>query len=488
MFYVRDRTVSLVTLGTPHQGSFLSELAVPLQTSLIEMLAVLRGAAANASPTQRYAEALRVLRTVYPLLPAPNLPGAQLEREAIAALEDLQRRVNGRAFRDMVLATMARANRGPMNPNRARRGTSPILNATGQLIPIYTGGSRSPGGRAFTAPELSAFSRFAAESEPERRWMTMTMGGDLGVRFARPEGFGSSTTPMLAAFDSRLDRRRRIAELGPFVRTRAGAVAGQLSPWVVENQVAQSGLDAAVTLALGPAQNLALPIYLAKEGQFDLSGQLSVPALGFQCTDLRRNRIVLDFGRLLTALVQTWSSLDEARRRAGDVDLNGLASALGLAAANLDDVKSWFLEKYRALNVADGRCQLPTDVSLASLFSIPNLVNWRLVAATDSFPAPRWVSSAVDASDDEIDTDGAVAFDSAVGLTLGTTTPEFFDHARTDDVRNGAPARGSWYRFYDSPIEADCHGMQHQFIAGEWVADTFGPAGPVPQATGLGRF
>ncbi len=92
------------------------------------------------------------------------------------------------------------------------------------------------------------------------------------------------------------------------------------------------------------------------------------------------------------------------------------------------------------------------------------------------------------ASDDEIDTDGPVAFDSAMGLRLGTTTPLFFDHTRMDDAVGGSRALGSWYRFFNSPIEPDCHGMQHQFIAGQWIASTLVPAGPIPRANGLGTF
>ncbi|MFT3706565.1 MAG: hypothetical protein QM817_02750 [Archangium sp.] len=489
--YVRDRTMSVVTLGTPHEGSFLADLAVPIQTSIQDSLRGLRSQTGNGSPAERFGQQLRVAANFFPQLNGAALTTEQVLRTSEDALNELSRRVNGRALRDLRHPFLATVNQGPLHPKRARRVSSPIVNASNQLIPIYTAGSRSPGGRAFDAPELSAFSRYQAEGETERRWITLTMAADLGVRLARAQGYGSSTTTLLAPFDARLDRRRRIVDFGAFVRERAETVAGQLSPWLVQNQSATTtALDATTRLALGPAQGLSLPIYLANEGSFDLGGSVTVPALGFQCTtvDGQVFRFVLDFGVLITRLVQTYSNLEKAANMGAAPDLNALISALGVLAADVDGVKTWFLDKYNGLQVPDGRCRLPSDVSIASLFSVANIGNWSVVKANDTFPAPRWVRGNAVAQDDEIDTDGAVAFDSAVGLTLGTNTPMFFDHTRTDDVRSGVPVLGSWYRFFDSPIEPDCHGMQHQFVAGEWVIDTFGAAGPIPRASGLGSF
>jgi hypothetical protein len=490
MVYVRDRTVSLVTLGTPHQGSFLADLGVPVQTTALRMLRVVRGeVSGSGSELDAFATGMRVLSSQFPALAPASLSVAQARASIEGGFEELDRQVNGRALRDLRHDFWERVNRGPLHPRKARRGASPLQNAANQLIPIYAGGSRSPGGRAFTAPELSAFPRYAEENDRERTWLAMTMGADLAVRLLRPEGFGRTSNPVLTGFSTQLDRRKRLVDLGAAARGQAQTLAGQLSPWLVEQQATPTTIDAFVSLALGPAQGLSVPVYLDQEGAFDLSGRVTAPALGFACTDGGQSfRIVLDFGRLLTSLVATYSSLAMARQSVGAQDLTALLSALNLTSSNVDDVKQWFLDKYGALQVPDGRCRLPSDVSLASLFSVANLPNWRLAVGMDSFPAPRWVRSGQRASDGEIDTDGAVAFDSAMGLTIGTATPLFFDHDRNDDVRNGQPARGSWYRFFDSPIEADNHGMQHQFVAGEWIADTFAPAGPVPQAGGLGRF
>ncbi len=490
MVYVRDRTVSLVTLGTPHQGSFLADLGVPVQTMARRMVQVVRNTTVgDGSEVDVFATGMRVLAQQFPSLAPASLTVNEAQANVEAGFEEFDRHLNGRALRDLRHDFWERVNRGPLHPRKARRGSSPIQSAANQLIPVYAGGSRSPGGRAFTAPELSVFARYAQENERERGWITMTMGSDVAVRLLRAEGFGRTSNPVLSGFAQRLDRRKRLVDLGATARTQGQTLVGQLSPWLVEQQGTTTAINAFVSLALGPAQGVSLPVYLDQEGAFDLSGRVNAPALGFACTDGGQSfRIVLDFGRLLTSLVTTYSSLSMARQAVGTQDLNALISALNLASSNVDDVKQWFLDKYGALQVPEGRCRLPSDVSLASLFSVANLPNWQLAVGMDSFPAPRWVRSGQRASDGEIDTDGAVAFDSAMGLTLGTTTPLFFDHERTDDVRSGQPARGSWYRFFDSPIEADNHGMQHQFIAGEWIFDTFAPAGPVPQRDGLGRF
>lgn len=485
MAYVRDRTVSLVTLGTPHEGSFLADNLVPVQQFVQEVATGLEGAVTPTVPGVQFGASLRTLAQVFPELRDTTLTTNQVLAVLRRGLADLRKHVDGRALRDLTHPFWERVNRGPLHPRKARRGTSPLVGGSGQLIPVYAGGGRSPGGRAFTAPELGAFSRFEAESERERTWITNTMVVDVVLRLGQLRGYGSSTAGNYQPFDQRLDRRRRIADFGAFVRGKATDVASQISPWVVENSTSRDALDTVVTLAVGRAGGLSVPIYLEHDGDFDLGARVQAPALGFECTDGgRRHRVIIDLGRLLTALVQTYSSLSNARQQAGDLDLNGLLSALGLAAQSLDDIKDWFFQKYLTLAVADGRCKLP-DANPANLLSIGNLANWRLVTGTDEFPAPRWVEGTAPASDDEIDSDGPVAFDSAMGLTLGSTTPLFFEHTRTDDVRNGQPAISSWYRFFDSPIEPDCHGMQHQFVAGEWVFDALLAAGPAPRASGM---
>jgi hypothetical protein len=85
------------------------------------------------------------------------------------------------------------------------------------------------------------------------------------------------------------------------------------------------------------------------------------------------------------------------------------------------------------------------------------------------------------AADGEIDNDGMVGIDSALGVKLGTTTLEYFDHNREWPIA-GNLVRGSWYRLYSGPWNWDDHGSlrrnpetarwlrQHLFrSAGPWV-------------------
>lgn len=85
------------------------------------------------------------------------------------------------------------------------------------------------------------------------------------------------------------------------------------------------------------------------------------------------------------------------------------------------------------------------------------------------------------AADGEIDNDGMVGIDSALGIKLGTTTLEYFDHSREWPMAGGL-VRGSWYRLYSGPWNWDDHGSlrrnpetarwlrQHLFrSAGPWV-------------------
>ena len=72
-----------------------------------------------------------------------------------------------------------------------------------------------------------------------------------------------------------------------------------------------------------------------------------------------------------------------------------------------------------------------------------------------------------------------------MGFSLGTQTPLFFDHTRADA---SGGTRGSWYRMFTSPVERECHGMQHQWSVGQWTFRNFAEAGPVPGAGALSVF
>lgn len=486
MDYVRDRIMYLLTLGTPHEGSFMADTFVPLQRDLLALENALdTGAAGLQASLRPLGTMLSQVDELSALVLQPRQNAAATLANVRAGLAEMRRRVNGRALRDLVHPFWARVNAGPLHPSRARRtAASPLIRAGGALIPIYAAGARTPGGRAFTSPELSVFDRFQLENAKEQGWLIGTVSTDLLLHtvLANQGGFGRSTQGIYAGFDAQLDRRERVVDGSAFARTQAQSIAGSVSPWFAEKFGA--GVEGVVNAVMGDARLVALPIHLDRKGSFDLGGEVVLPVPAFQCTDGgQRFSVTLDFGRLLTVMRDTYGTLTIAGNSLRAKDLNGVFEALALAGTNVDDITGWFVGKYTALNVPSGRCELPTDLS--RVLSAGNVLNWAVTAATDTFPAPRWVFSDTPASDDEIDDDGLVAMDSAVGFSLGTTTPLFFDHTRMD-AAGSSP--GSWYRIFDSPVEAECHGMQHQWNIGHWALRNFQNAGPVPSPAPLSIF
>jgi len=86
--------------------------------------------------------------------------------------------------------------------------------------------------------------------------------------------------------------------------------------------------------------------------------------------------------------------------------------------------------------------------------------------------------------DGEIDTDGLVPVDAALGRYLGTTTEWHFDHSRDDWQANGRRVRGSWYRVDDATVPWLRH--NHSEIVrdpavGSWLnRNIIRAAGPTP--------
>jgi len=94
-------------------------------------------------------------------------------------------------------------------------------------------------------------------------------------------------------------------------------------------------------------------------------------------------------------------------------------------------------------------------------------------------------------SDREIDTDGLVALDSALGARLlgPGTEYEYFDHRKPYQALGKSFSAGSWYRFPDGPWNMDNHGsIVSNPAVGRWIRETVvsqaGPlAGPGPVST-----
>lgn len=140
-------------------------------------------------------------------------------------------------------------------------------------------------------------------------------------------------------------------------------------------------------------------------------------------------------------------------------------------------VAGWLIEKAAQLGTPPAGCELPAHI-----------LDWQLVRATGSVPAPEWTPTTTPVHDGEMDDDGPVHSASALGFTLGRR-PFFFEHDRDDGpVVSGKPTAGSWYRLYDNPVtEQYNHGMEYENDVGLWVFEDFltPNVGPLPRRDGF---
>lgn len=134
MDYIRDRTLYLLTLATPHEGSYLPE-AVPAK-ELIEALGEELATNVAESPLARVFSAMNVLATLVGI----NIP--DIAALAIEASESLAALFDTPALEDLQFDRMAAFNQGPLSPDKMRHsGSSPIVGAEKSLIPVYACGS-----------------------------------------------------------------------------------------------------------------------------------------------------------------------------------------------------------------------------------------------------------------------------------------------------------------------------------------------------------
>jgi hypothetical protein len=91
-------------------------------------------------------------------------------------------------------------------------------------------------------------------------------------------------------------------------------------------------------------------------------------------------------------------------------------------------------------------------------------LGWTLAVEPGEVSLPVPVSTGAPTFDFEIDSDGAVSYDSAMGFLLGTRTPFAFDHT----------AGGAWHREVSSPFEAEYHeGMNVRHHLGRHLHQEF---------------
>jgi hypothetical protein len=481
MDYLRDRVLYTVSLGGPHEGSPMADANIPIQMALQQLL--LQPAANLTGGALAVFTGLDTLDAVARQV----RPAEQLLQDARGGIQAAIRELDSPALRDLRSGFWRTANTGPLHPNRAiRSGSTPIVGAANTLVPIYAIGGRSPGDRAFDSPDLVAgVQRYLARDPKEQTWITKNMfGGDLVVKLLGG-GAGAVNRPVTASFTAQLDRRGRISDYRTFVRPLAQDALGRL-PFFVQDAFDNTA-DKVIDYLTGiQFHALEAPIHIDRTYVIDLSGRITLMVPALRCTDgATPFEAVLDLGALMQLLVAKFGSVHASLVAIANLDVNGLLSLLAASKETSGLTAQWVLDNAAPLAAASDRCKLPSGVG--DILSAVNIVNWKLVSAKSDFPAPAWKRTETLVSDGEIDSDGVVPFSSAMGFSLGTDIPEFFDHRRNDGP-NGRP--GSWYRFYDSPVETESHAMQHQHITGRFIRDAlFVPgAGPVPRTDGLSNF
>jgi hypothetical protein len=490
MDYVRDRTLYLLTLATPHEGSYLAEWGPPVKNALQAALTELRNGTANSD----LVKVIRDVNAIYALI-NPTSPQLVPVDSLIGSTDGMIAQLNSAAaLVDMQLARMVTQNTTTISPDRARRTAfSPILNAQKTLIPIYATLSRSPGSDIFDGPDIVAGFR----EVPKRRakvqgWLLQTMLiSDVLTRQLLPNGFGSATVAPYSDFRPILDRRARLFDSSPVttqLQTKFSSdiktVINTVSPWFLGKF--GSNADAVITALQDAQVNVTLPhfmvpIHTDQKWTIGFNGRTAdVPIPAFQCGG---RSIVIDLDALARLLVTTYSTTPNVLAAITGMDLRGVLQLLAVTIQSTDafanGAAAWFVGKVKdqiALGALPTECDAAPDNPF-DVFSIAELANWKVVAATGRIPMPSFMGTGEPVSDGEMDTDGAVHSASALGFTLGRV-PFFFEHNRADDAGKLA----SWYRIYDNPVtEKYNHGQQYNNDVGIWIRSTFLAAevGPV---------
>lgn len=486
MDYLRNRTTYALTLATPHEGSFLSEVGEPAKVFLRDALSDIDAGLANADN-----ELARMSMSIEDLAGLVLETPPNIIETSRAQIRDLLALLDTPALRDMKLDNMVRWNTGPISPDRARRTeASPMVGAAGELIPIYVTLARSPGSTAFDSPLIrEGFEVYDAELPKVQGWIKSTsIDSQFLVTQFSDVGFGAVDGP-LAPHVNVLDRRARIFDLSDptaaaeaFVEQAAEDILGRPAAYF-EGKFGP-GIDGILEF-LNTADveaffpTLLIPIYIENVWVIDLSGSVEVPMIAFTCGE---EEIVLDYEPLVRALLVAHGRTPAALAAIGSGDVVAVLRAARVAVQDgvvlAEETMDWFKEKIAELDAIEGECEIPIDAEdvVTDFFSLANIANWRVRSTTGSVPAPAWVETERPSRDGEQDNDGAVHAASALGFQLGRE-PFFFEHDRG----------GSWYRLADDPeTEQYNHGLQYQNDVGQWVRDRFFAAGvgPVPQADG----
>lgn len=470
MDHVRDRTIYAVTLGTPHEGSPMADMTIPAQQLLRDYL--LQPASSLAGQLLAFHRTLQAIEVVG----RENGAGTQFLMEARPWMQGLIRELESPALRDLRARFWRSAHAGPMRPERARRtSASPIVGAQSLLVPIYAIGGRSPGGRVFDSPDLVAgLRRYQQQPEKVKSWISKNMlGGDFLIRIFTG-GAGLVNQPVYAGYERLLDRRGRVGDYRTYVGAASDGLADEFPQFVRDLYGGLRRLVLRILLGL-ETHAINLPVHVDRVWFAEAGGDVELEVPTLVCTD--GDRIFdedVDFQPLLAALAEEYDDIGDGFRAIEGLNLDGILALLGAPADLIEAVITWTTDTLLSVAADSLHCANP--------------VNWKVKMVEREFSGVEWDRTDTTVFDGEIDSDGVVPFSSAMGFSLGSDTPEVLDHRKLEAP--GATTFGSWYRYYDSPIEVESHAMQSQHLTGKFLRDELlvGRAGPVARPDGLSAF
>ncbi|MDG2333985.1 MAG: hypothetical protein P8Q97_07135 [Myxococcota bacterium] len=504
MSLIRDTTVFLATLGTPHDGTIFASRGWGVYgdidssvTTLIEDPSV----TTLISEVDRINAGIDTIRSVIPF----NSPISDLASVKNAAIDLLDSMPN--SVRDLTIRYMFAINGDflhPMYARRSQKADSRLGNGTSHTyIPIYAFGGRSPGSTHLVDYDLVAgFDGVLSDSESTN---ILLMVGIDGWMASYAAGWGSLDGDH-ADFSQQLDRveRANLRNVEALVDEYVEDYGEESIPFLLQFEIAAGPGNLAnrlsnwLTMGFPDSASNAgdLPIYLRKNFIIEPGAGTALlmdPAITCGSYEFSMGSNPGELLPLEGGLLDIISLEPEAFR----TYLSGSPKLVDVIALSMMDDGEQMLEAMAegdasSLGSSSGEISVEElaethlELLLAIQATSDNLSqscllisNWKIELRSLVVPVPGFVPVSMGemdeaVSDGEIDSDGAVPYDSAMGFYIGSADPWSFEH--TDG--------GAWYRRPNSPFEEEFHsGMTVRYHLGAYLYDELvSQAGPIATA------
>jgi len=464
MSLIRDTTVFLATLGTPHDGTIFAsrgwEVYGAIDSSVTPLIEDPSVTTLNLE-VDRIEAGIDTIRSVIPF----NSPISDLASVKDAANDLLDAMPN--SVRDLTQEYMLAINGDflhPLHARRSQKADSRLGNGTSyKYIPVYAFGGRSPGSTHLVDYDLVA-GFDGVLSDPESTNILLMVGID-GWMASYTTGWGSLGGDH-ADFSDRLDRVDR-ADLWDVEALADEYVEEYGEEWIpfplqLEIAAGPGGLANWLTIGLSDSDYARdLPIYLRENFRIEPGAETAMlmdPVITCDDYEFSIGENAGDLSAVAHFLLELVEGESEGLGKY-------LASSPNLYETLIQDIS---LEPAMA---GEDFFNFLSSIGVSVNSSCAALHSWRIELRSREVLVPGFVSTGEAVSDDEIDSDGAVPYDSAMGFYIGSADPWSFAH--TDG--------GAWYRRPNSPFEEEFHsGMTTRFHLGAYLYDELvSQAGPI---------